>query len=98
MKKRTANEEKLSNVVNDFIDQTGLRQKFQEQEILQYFKEIMGTFLMKKVQKSYVRNQKLYLKLSSAAFKQELIMQKTNLLLQLNSKIGDEFLIDLVLI
>ena len=98
MKKRTTNEEKLSNVVNDFIDQTGLRQKFQEQEILQYFKEIMGTFLMKKVQKSYVRNQKLYLKLSSAAFKQELIMQKTNLLLQLNSKIGDEFLIDLVLI
>ena len=78
MKKRTANEEKLSNVVNDFIDQTGLRQKFQEQEILQYFKEIMGTFLMKKVQKSYVRNQKLYLKLSSAAFKQELIIQKTN--------------------
>mgnify|MGYP001425252487 CR=1 FL=1 len=98
MKKRTANEEKLSNVINDFIDRTGLRQKFQEQEILQYFKEIMGTFLMKKVQKSYVRNQKLYLKLSSAAFKQELIMQKTNLLLQLNSKIGDEFLIDLVLI
>ena len=58
----------------------------------------MGPFLMKKVQKSYVRNQKLYLKLSSAAFKQELIMQKTNLLLQLNSKIGDKFLIDLVLI
>lgn len=98
MKKRTANEEKLSNVVNDFIDQTGLRQKFQEQEILQNFKEIMGPFLMKKVQKSYVRNQKLYLKLSSAAFKQELIMQKTNLLLQLNTKIGYEYLIDLVLI
>ena len=58
----------------------------------------MGTFLMKKVQKSYVKNQKLYLKLSSAAFKQELIMQKTNLLFQLNSKIDDKFLIDLVLI
>ena len=98
MKKRTANEEKLSNVVNDFIDHTGLRQKFQEQEILQNFKEIMGHFLMKKVQKSYVRNQKLYLKLSSAVFKQELIMQKTNLLLQLNTKIGYEYLIDLVLI
>lgn len=98
MKKRTANEEKLSNVINDFIDRTGLRQKFQEQEILQKFKEIMGPFLMKKVQKSYVRNQKLYLKLSSAAFKQELIMQKTNLLLQLNTKIGYEYLIDLVLI
>ena len=64
MKKRTANEEKLQNVVNDFIDQTGLRKKFQEQEILLSFKEIMGPFLMKKVKKSYVKNQKLYLQLS----------------------------------
>lgn len=77
MKKRTANEEKLQNVVNDFIDQTGLRKKFQEQEILLSFKEIMGPFLMKKVKKSYVKNQKLFLQLSSAAFKQELVLQKT---------------------
>jgi len=98
MKKRTANEEKLQNVVNDFIDQTGLRKKFQEQEILLSFKEIMGPFLMKKVKKSYVKNQKLFLQLSSAAFKQELVLQKTVLLGQLSSKIGSNYLTDLVLI
>jgi hypothetical protein len=98
MKKRTANEEKLQNVVNDFIDQTGLRKKFQEQEILLSFKEIMGPFLMKKVKKSYVKNQKLFLQLSSAAFKQELVLQKTVLLGQLNSKIGSNYLTDLILI
>ena len=98
MKKSTANEEKLQNVVNDFIDQTGLRKKFQEQEILLSFKEIMGPFLMKKVKKSYVKNQKLFLQLSSAAFKQELVLQKTVLLGQLNSKIGSNYLTDLVLI
>ena len=98
MKKRTANEEKLQNVVNDFIDQTGLRKKFQEQEILLSFKEIMGPFLMKKVKKSYVKNQKLFLQLSSAAFKQELVMQKTNLLEQLNSSLSKNYLKDLVLI
>ena len=32
MKKRTANEERLSNVLNNFIDQSGLRKKFQEQK------------------------------------------------------------------
>ena len=98
MKKRTANEEKLSNVVNNFIDQSGLRHKFQEQEILHNFKNIMGPFLMKKVKKSYVKNQKLYLQLSSAAFKQELVMQKTNLLEQLNSSLSKNYLKDLVLI
>lgn len=98
MKKRTANEEKLSNVLNNFIDQSGLRKKFQEQEILNNFKNIMGPFLMKKVKKFYVKNQKLYLQLSSAAFKQELVMQKTNLLKQLNSNLSKNHLTDLVFI
>ena len=87
------NEEKLSNVVNNFIDQSGLRHKFQEQEILHNFKKIMGPFFDEKVKKSYVKNQKLYLQLSSALrFKQELVMQKTNLLEQLNSSLSKNYL------
>ena len=56
----------------------------------------MGRF-DEKVKKSYVKNQKLYLQLSSAAFKQELVMQKTNLLEQLNSSLSKNYLKDLVL-
>ena len=68
MKKRNANEEKLSNVVDSFINQFGLKKRFQEHEILQEFTKIMGPFLMKKVTNAYVKNQKLFLKLSSALF------------------------------
>ena len=96
MKKRNANEEKLSNVVNSFINQYGLKKRFQEQEILQEFAKIMGPFLMKKVTTAYVKNQKLFLKLSSASFKQELVMQKTKLLDQLNNAIGEDYLKELV--
>ena len=62
MKKRNANEEKLSNVVDSFINQFGLKKRFQEHEILQEFTKIMGPFLMKKVTNDYVTNQKLFLK------------------------------------
>ena len=96
MKKRNANEEKLSNVVDSFINQYGLKKRFQEYEILQELTKIMGPFLMKKVTKAYVKNQKLFLKLSSASFKQELVMQKTKLLEQLNKAIGEDYLKDLV--
>ena len=76
-----------------------LEKNSKKQEILHNsFKEIMGPFLMKKVKKSYVKNQKLYLQLSSAAFKQELVMQKTNLLEQLNSSLSKNYLKDLVFI
>lgn len=96
MKKRNANEEKLSNVVDSFINHYGLKKRFQEHEVLQAFSQIMGPFLMKKVNNSYVKNQKLFLKLSSASFKQELVMQKTKLLEQLNKAIGEDYLKDLV--
>ena len=98
MKKRNANEEKLSNVVNDFIDKFGLKKGFQEHEIIQAFSGIMGPYLMKKVTNSYVKNHKLFLKLSSSSFKQELIMKKTKLLEQLNAEIGENYLKDLVFI
>ena len=96
MKKRTANEEKLSNVVNNFIDQSGLRHKFQEQEILHNFKKIMGPFLMKKVKSVYVNQHKLFLQLTSAPFKEEIKMQKTVLVQQINKKLNNDFLKDVV--
>ena len=55
-------------------------------------------YLMKKVTNSYVKNHKLFLKLSSSSFKQELLMQKTKLLEQLNAEIGENYLKDLVFI
>ena len=39
----------------------------------------MGPFLMKKVKKIFVKENKLYLKLDSAPFKQEISIQKQNL-------------------
>ena len=51
---------------------------------------------MKKVNNAYVKNQKLFLKLSSASFKQELVMQKTKLLDQLNKVIGEDYLKDVI--
>ena len=96
MKKRNVNEEKLSNVIDSFINRYGLKKRFLEHEILQEFSKIMGPFLMKKVNNAYVKNQKLFLKLSSASFKQELVMQKTKLLDQLNKVIGEDYLKDLV--
>ena len=63
MKKRNANEEKLSNVVDSFINQFGLKKRFQEHEMLQEFTKIMGPFLMKKVTRAYVKDHKLVMKI-----------------------------------
>ena len=98
MKKRNSEEEKLSDVVDKFISNFGLKKRFLEQEIISVFNKQMGPFLMKKVSNVYVREGKLFLKLSSAPFKEEIRMQKTKLIGQLNTALKTNYLIDIVLL
>lgn len=98
MKKRNSEEEKLSDVLDKFINNFGLKKRFVEQEIILAFNKQMGPFLMKKVKNVYVRDGKLFLKLSSAPFKEEIRMQKTKLISQLNDGLKANYLIDIVLL
>ena len=98
MKKRNSEEEKLSDVVDKFINNFGLKKRFLEHEVISVFNKQMGPFLMKKVSNVYVREGKLFLKLSSAPFKEEIRMQKTKLIGQLNTALKTNYLIDIVLL
>ena len=98
MKKRNSKEEKLSDVVDKFITTFGLKKRFIEQEVIQVFNKQMGPFLMKKVKNVYVKNGKLFLKLTSAPFKEEVRMQKTKLISELNSTLGGDYIKDVVLL
>ena len=98
MKKRSSKEEKLGDVVNQFIQTSGLSKKFTNHQVQVNFEKMMGPFLMKKVKKIFVKENKLYLKLESAAFKQEITMQKSKLIMDLNSSVNKDYLVDIVLI
>ncbi len=98
MKNRNSNEEKLSDVVEKFINSSGLKKKFTEHEVIAIFKNTVGPFLMKKVKNIYVKDGKLFLKLTSAPFKEEIRMQKTKLISQINNTTGQNLIIDVILI
>ena len=53
---------------------------------------------MKKVKTFFIKDNKLFLKLDSAPFKQEINIQKTMLLNDLNKAIGKNYLVDIVFI
>ena len=96
IKKRNSKEEKIDKVLDKFITQYGYKKRFKEHEIIEVFSEIMGPFLMKKVKSVYVNRQKLFLHLTSAPFKEEIKMQKTALVQQINKKLNSDFLQDVV--
>ena len=96
IKKRNSKEEKIDKVLDKFITQYGYKKRFKEHEIIEVFSEIMGPFLMKKVKSVYVNQQKLFLQLTSAPFKEEIKMQKTALVQQINKKLNSDYLKDVV--
>ena len=98
MKKRSSKEEKLGDVLQKFINSSNLSRPFLNYQVQIQFEEIMGPFLMKKVKKIFVKDNKLYLKLDSAPFKQEISIQKTKLINDLNRAIDKNYLIDIVFI
>ena len=98
MKKRSSKEEKLGDLLQKFIHSSNLSRPFLNHQIQIQFEEIMGPFLMKKVKKIFVKENKLYLKLDSAPFKQEISIQKTKLINDLNRAIDKNYLIDIVFI
>ena len=83
-------------MLDKFIAQYGYEKRFKEYEIIEVFSEIMGPFLMKKVKSVNVSQQKLFLQLSSAPFKEEIKMQKTTLVQQINNKLNTDFLKDVI--
>ncbi len=97
MKKRDSEEERLTDVVDKFLSNYGLKKRFQDQEIINLFTKQMGPFLMKKVKYVYIKDRRLILHLTSAPFKNEMQLQKSKLIDELNQKIGHQYLIDLVL-
>ena len=96
IKKRNSKEEKIDKVLDKFITQFGYEKRFKENEVIEVFSEIMGPFLMKKVKSVYVNQHKLFLQLTSAPFKEEIKMQKTVLVQQINKKLNNDFLKDVV--
>ena len=98
MKKRNQKEEKLSEVVDKYISNVGLKNRFLQQEVISIFNKKMGPFLLKKVSTVYVKDKKLFLKLTSAPFKEEIRMQKTKLISQINFDLDKDYLVDVVLL
>jgi len=98
MKKRNQKEEKLSEVVDKYISNVGLKNRFLQQEVISIFNKQMGPFLLKKVRTIYVKDKKLFLKLTSAPFKEEIRMQKTKLISQINFDLDKDYLVDVVLL
>ncbi|MCB9361091.1 MAG: DUF721 domain-containing protein [Flavobacteriales bacterium] len=78
----------LKDVIDQLLRAYGYQDQLDEIELLKAYDEVVGTVFVKHTKEVYFKNKTLYIKLDSAALKQELSYAKEAIRLKLNQMMG----------
>ncbi len=94
--KRT-NTEPIGDLLRQYLRQQGLESPLNEYRLIQGWSHVMGPIVARYTRDLSIRNQTLYVQLSSPAVKQELMMQRRELVERLNAYVGAQVVCDIVI-
>lgn len=80
----------LKDAINQFFKANHLDKRFTETSIPLIWQEMMGETISSRTLKIFVNDHELFIKLSSAPLKNELMMSKNKIIERMNQEIGEE--------
>ncbi len=90
------NTELLGDVLRRFLRQEGLETPLNEYRLVDAWKDVVGPTITRYTTNLYIRNQVLYVHLSSSVVRQELLMARSMLVRNLNARVGSQVIVDIV--
>lgn len=90
------NTELLGDVLRRFLRQEGLETPLNEYRLVDAWKDVVGPTITRYTTNLYIRNQVLYVHLSSSVVRQELLMARSMLVRNLNVRVGSQVIVDIV--
>jgi len=94
---RRSQTQHLSHLLRDFIKQANIDDKINEVVVVQECYEILGKTLGKYVKKVSVNNGELFIEVTSALVKSELVMLREELRDRINERMGKEVVYRVIL-
>ncbi|PSQ90052.1 MAG: DUF721 domain-containing protein [Bacteroidetes bacterium QS_8_64_10] len=82
--------QKIGDVLGDVIDELGIRRELDEARVVETWATIAGPQINGVTESAWVNRQTLYVKLTSAAWRQELTMRRSDWRDRLNDELGSE--------
>lgn len=95
---RKSNELTMKAAIEQLLETYKLSDQFLAEKIKSNWPELVGKVIANRTDEISIRQQKLYLKVSSASLRQELIMMKTNLIDKINEYAGKKLINEIVLL
>ena len=94
---RKSNEQTLKEVINEMLETYKLKGKLNEHRLVTSWEKVMGKVIAKRTTDIYIKNKKLYLRLSSAALREELIYAREKIITMMNDEVGEKVIEEVIL-
>lgn len=93
---RRNNAEQIGDVIRYFLRQQGLESPLNEYRLVQAWDDMVGPVIARYTDNLYIKNQTLYVHLTSAVLRQELMMARELLIKNLNRAVGAQVIVNIV--
>ena len=93
---RRADIQPLKDTIQELLKAYRIQGKVTQAQIIASWKKIMGKGIALKTKELYFQDRKLFVNLTSASLKHELIMSKTRVIELINQEIGQDFIQEIV--
>lgn len=88
-------EEKVSDILLRFLRQSQLETPLKEYQLMQAWYEVCDATIIKHTKDLKIYNQKLFIRTDSATLRTEILMKRSELIHQLNAKVGSAVIMDI---
>ena len=96
MRKASSNTNTLSSLIRKILRNPKLSERLDNLDVLEVWNDIIGSNLQKYVTDSKVYKGKLFIKLKSSTLRNEFSYKKTDLIKQINSRLGKKLIVDII--
>ena len=90
------NTESIGNLIRQFMRQEGLESPLNEYRLIQGWKEVLGPGIASYTNNLFIRNQTLYVHLTSSVLRQELMMTREQIIKNLNQHVGAQVIVNII--
>lgn len=94
--RRRNSAEPIGDILRRFLRQESLESPLNEQRLLDLWPKVLGPTMSRYTRNIYIRNQVLYVHLSSSVLRQELMMGRELLVKRLNKEVGANVITNII--
>ncbi|MBO4314917.1 MAG: DUF721 domain-containing protein [Prevotella sp.] len=84
----------LDDILQMVLREQGLETPLQQKRLIDNWEQVTGTVVTRYTQEKFIKNQTLFVKITNAALRQDLLMMRSQLVKRLNESVGALVIVD----